>query len=197
MTTNARFALAVIISSLWLSACQKEAPHSASSDESAKSQVTSSAQFGQPDIPFTFSYPTTFLNDASVSFHLKQGENGPEAGPPNYELQIDEHDGIHIRQAAAAEVSNERLSASAEKFAQSANGKLDNVETHNCGGRKLVFIDADFNFPTQPPLPGHSKSYMFGYGGKTWQVEFFSSTQTGLDAASSARSLFCSSVSFR
>ena len=60
-------------------------------DESAISEQPFSARFDQPDVPFTFSYPPSFFNDASRDFRLRQGKNGPGAGPQEHSLRIDEH----------------------------------------------------------------------------------------------------------
>ena len=53
---------------------------------------------GYPPSPF----PThrRSLITLALDFRLRPGTNGPEAGPPEHSLQIDEHNGIHIRQAS-------------------------------------------------------------------------------------------------
>jgi len=180
---------------LSITGCQPESK----SDASAKveRERSSSLQFDESDVPFIFSYSPAFFGGASTSFRLRQGNNGPEAAPPEYQRQIDDHDGIHIRQAAPKEFSSDAILAQAKNAVLAAKGAPPDLRTENCGGREVVVVESDFEFPTQPPLPGHSISYSFGAGGKTWQVEFFSSNPDGRTAASNASLQFCRTVSFR
>jgi hypothetical protein len=108
---------------------------------------------------------------------------------------MSEHNGILIRQAATAEFSNERLAEKLKDLVMK-DGKGGDIRTETCAGREVVVVEKDVQFATQPPLPGHSKSYAFGYGGRSWQVEFYS-TEQGREAVSQASALFARTLAFK
>jgi hypothetical protein len=123
-----------------------------------------------------------------VQFRLGQG-NGPE-----YSFEIEKHNGILVRQSAAAEFPTDRLIEKLKPLVL-ADGKGD-LRVERAGGHEVVVAEKDIRFADQPPVPGHSKSYAFGYGGKSWQIEFYS-TDKNREAAANASLLFGETLAFK
>jgi hypothetical protein len=99
-----------------------------------------------------------------------------------------------VRQSAAAEFPTDRLIEKLKPLVL-ADGKGE-IRIEQSGGREVVLAEKGIRFADQPPVPGHSKSYAFGYGGQSLQIESYS-TDKNREAVANASLLFAETLAFK